>query len=125
MNLTFAQHAAELAETGLRVPLRGLMLVLWHHAVQARPLHPSHLDTLLRDTGRLGSRGECSQGLRDAILALHYLGRSGLASRQVEQDPPPAEAHSFFVENVLWSLERAVAAWPGAAEDARARLHAV
>ncbi|MEZ6186925.1 MAG: hypothetical protein R3F62_18175 [Planctomycetota bacterium] len=115
-------HAAELRETGVRIPLRGIMLMLWR-PVRGDALLPHHSDVALRDTGRLGARGELTPLLREGVLGIHSLARAALAPDAVEAGDPPG-SWEWFWENLAQATAHACAADPRQEDPARARLAA-
>ncbi|MDC3379195.1 hypothetical protein OAX78_02830 [Planctomycetota bacterium] len=121
VNVAFSAHAAELRDTSTRVPLRGLMLFAWNRGVCGYRLPDWQLDTLLSDTTRLGTQGEISQPLRDAVLGLHHLGRAAMVSREVDAGGSD-RSRAHFRENLLLSLEHATKSHRPVADDARKRL---
>lgn len=113
-------HADELRETRVRIPLRGIMLMLWR-VVQGHEFLEHQSRVALEDTKRVGTVSGLSPLLREGVLGIHYLARACLAPDAAEADDPPGSL-AWFVENLCLATDHACAADPSQRRPARERL---
>lgn len=113
-------HADELRETGVRIPLRGIMLMLWR-VVEGHEFLEHQSQVALEDTRRVGTVSGLSPLLREGVLGIHFLARACLAPDAVEANDPPGSL-AWFVENLCLATDHACAADPSQRTPARERL---